>query len=112
VNEATRQHFGRYVTVASFLFSATRVAAYRIGKGCHTDDERQQADYFQQSHALITSSRKAAEEAQINKIEKSPSPVKWRTSGVGRKSEEANHHIKPETNTLKGRCRPSFFILA
>jgi hypothetical protein len=63
------------VTVASFLFLSTSVAAYRIGKSCHTGDERQQADYFQQSHALITSSRKAGEEVQINKIEKSPSPL-------------------------------------
>jgi hypothetical protein len=59
----------------SFLFSATSVAAYRIGKGGHTDDERQQADYFQQSHALITSSRKAAEEARSIKLRSTPSPV-------------------------------------
>jgi hypothetical protein len=45
------------VTVASILFFATSVAPYRVGKGGHTGDERQQADDFQQCHALITSSR-------------------------------------------------------
>jgi hypothetical protein len=78
------------------------VAAYRIGKGCHTGDERQQADYFQQSHALITSSRKAARRPKSIKLRSTPSPVKWRTSGIGRKGEEANHH-NLKRNTLVGR---------
>jgi hypothetical protein len=34
------------VTVASFLFAATSVAPYRIGKGGNTDDEGQQSQNF------------------------------------------------------------------
>jgi hypothetical protein len=75
------------------------------------------------SDIVMTSSpprTKLAQEANINKIEKHllalHQNVCRRTSGYpcgGRKVEEANHHIKPETNTLEGeQCSPFFFILA